>query len=150
VARVRGEPAPPDITLVYPFVGVADLTAEVLRALRVRFGAFPAFDLRLARTTRFLDVMFLDPEPAEPFRTLIRVLGADGPGGVRPPYPIEVTDILPHVTVVRSEDPAVLERAEAALAPELPIACRVREARILAEGTGGSWQIHASFPLDGA
>jgi 2'-5' RNA ligase len=148
VARLRGGPGPPaHITLVYPFVGVADLTTEVMSVLTERFAAYPAFDYRLARTTRFLDVLFLDPEPDDPFRGLVRALGADDPGGVRPPYPLEVTDIRPHVTVTRSDDPDALRRAEAEIGSVLPIECRAPEAWIVAEEPSGSWRVDARFPL---
>jgi 2'-5' RNA ligase len=148
VARLRGGPGPPaHITLVYPFVVTADLTTGVLSVLTERFAAHPSFGYRLARTTRFLDVLFLDPEPDDPFRGLVRALGADDERGERPPYPLEVTDIRPHVTVTRSDDPDALRRAEAEIASALPIACRAAEALVVAEEPPGSWRVDARFPL---
>jgi 2'-5' RNA ligase len=136
------------ITLVYPFVDVDGVTPEILSTLRDRFAAFPAFGYRLERTMRFLDVVFLDPEPADPFRDLLRALRADEPDGRGPPYPLEVTDILPHLTVMRSEDPALMERVEAELGPELPIPCRATEAHLVTEGSSG--EVHTRFALAGA
>ena len=148
VASARGGPGTPaHITLAFPFVDLDALTQEVLSELRSRFGAARAFDYRLVRTTRFLDVLFLDPEPADPFRSLIRGLGADGPGGEGPPYPFGVTDILPHVTVMRSEEPEALSRAEAALAAALPVACRATEAWAVTGDANGPWRILSRFPL---
>jgi 2'-5' RNA ligase len=151
VARLRAGPGPPaHITLVYPFLRVADLTNRVVSALSERFATYPAFDYRLERTTRFLDVLFLDPEPDDPFRGLVRALGADDGRGERPPYPLEVTDIRPHVTVTRSDDPDELHRAEAEIASALPIWCRAAEALVVSEEPPGSWRVDARFPFGGA
>ncbi len=105
----------------------------------------PAFDFGLVRTTRFLDVVFLDPDPSEPFRELVRTLGAGAP-----PYDTGVTDILPHVTVARSADPADLDRIEMEVSEALPLACRAFEAWLVVQDGDRPWRLHTRFPLGAA
>jgi 2'-5' RNA ligase len=141
ISEIPGALPDPHITLAFPFMDADAVTGAVLEALRERFAAVPAFAYRLTRTVRFGEVVFLEPQPAQPFRDLVRTLGSG-----RPPYAMPVTDILPHVTVARSADPPELDRIEAQLARALPIECRATEALLLAE-TSGPWETMERFPL---
>jgi 2'-5' RNA ligase len=152
--RARLDPSgakgmPAHITLLFPFLATGCLTADVLESLRSRFARVAPFDFALPRTDRFLEVIYLAPEPDEPFRDLVRTLAADWPE--HPPYQGEfaVTDILPHLTVAFSSDPDELDRIDDALQPGLPIVCRAREAWLMAEQEDG-WRLHTAFPLGGA
>jgi hypothetical protein len=135
-----GEPA--HVSLIYPFVRGDALTPLVLAALRERFGSMPSFDYELARAARFLDVVFIDPQPSDPFRDLVRALGSGSP-----PYDAGVTDIVPHLTVLRSDDPGELDLVGSQLDAALPIACRATEAWLVVQEDGRPWSLHTRFPL---
>ena len=138
--RVTGTSSDPHVTLAFPFLDADAISAEVVAALRERFAACPSFEFSLASTVRFGDVVFLSPQPAEPFRELVHALGRGSP-----PYDMPVTDIWPHVTVISF--PADLDRVEAELAPALPVACRAREAHLRVEAGQGHWRAMSTFPL---
>jgi 2'-5' RNA ligase len=144
-------PSDPHITLAFPFIEAADVTDAVLGTLRERVSSCPPFEFALASSVRFGEVVFLSPEPAEPFRALVRALGAGNP-----PYVMPVTDIWAHVTVASSPDGAALDRVEALLSPEFPIVCRARTVELRVEangsegkGNGNGWPTLATFYLAG-
>jgi 2'-5' RNA ligase len=141
-----GPGTPAHITLLFPFVAVDAVSEEILGALRSRFAGVAPFDFVLARTARFMEVVYLAPEPDEPFRDLVRSLSGDWPG--LPPSEGAVTDVLPHLTVAYSVDASVLDGIDRAIQGGLPIACRAAEAWLMADGPGG-WSLHTRFQLRG-
>jgi hypothetical protein len=64
------------VTLLYPFVDDRDLAAQVIDELRYVLAGFGAFDFVLADPGEFpvsrttATVLFLAPEPAQPFREM--------------------------------------------------------------------------------
>ncbi len=58
---------PPHVTLLFPFVPVEELSAEIEERLARVLGAIQPFDVTFARTARFTDVLYLEPAPSEPF-----------------------------------------------------------------------------------
>ncbi len=139
--ELTGSEPDPHVTLAFPFLDLADASQEVIAALRERLADVPAFDFALASPVRFGEVVFVAPEPAEPFRDVVRALGAGDP-----PYVMPVTDIWPHVTVRSSNDLGELDRLEADLARELPIRARATAVELrVAEGAG--WRRLAVFAL---
>src|SRR5215213_340552 len=68
-AATAGVPA--HVTVVYPFLS-ADRVDEA--ALREEVGSLPAFAATFASTGRFPDLLYLAPEPADPFRALTGAL----------------------------------------------------------------------------
>jgi len=67
------------ITLISPFVSANRIDPALLAAVgRVVSRAEP-FDFKLARIDRFPGVMYLAPEPAEPFVALVDAFVRDGP-----------------------------------------------------------------------
>ncbi len=136
---------PPHVTLLYPFVPPADLTEEVEERLARLVAAAPAFDVVFARAARWPELVYLEPDPAEPFARLTEAIAAEWPE--HPPYEGVHATVIPHLTVAESEDGAFLDRIAAGLAPQLPIELRVREAQLYAEGEDGRWRERRSFPL---
>ena len=61
---------PAHITLLYPFIAPDESGSAVLDDLRQCFQRFPPFDFSFAESRRFPGVLYLAPEPAEPFREL--------------------------------------------------------------------------------
>ena len=98
-----------------------------------------------ARAARWPELVYLEPDPAEPFARLTAAIAAEWPE--HPPYEGVHETVIPHLTVAESEDGAFLDRIAAGLAPQLPIELRVREAQLYAEGEDGRWRERRSFPL---
>ena len=141
--RERYDPAadmgiPAHVTLVFPFGD----DAEELEGL---FSASAPFDFELARTARFEDepVLYLAPEPAEPFVRLVESLAARFPDF--PPYDGAHDTIVPHLTVGWSVPAGV----EAALAPQLPIRARAEHVTWFEEWEPGRWRERRRFALGG-
>lgn len=137
---------PAHVTVVYPFVPPDRLDDGVLAGVRAAVGGVPGFDCVFGAVRWFgADVVWLAPEPDEPFRALTAAVWRRFPEA--PPYGGEFADPIPHLTIGHVDPPA-LRRAAAAVAPELPVVARV-EAVTLLVGTDapGSWHPAATFPL---
>lgn len=105
----------------------------------------PAFDFTLAGIGRFPEVVYLAPTPAEHLVRLTKYLVEALPGCL--PYGGGHDVATPHVTMLRSPDPVLLDEAATALARTLPIECRA-EALWLMEETGAAGRrLRAAFPL---
>jgi 2'-5' RNA ligase len=132
------------ITLLYPFAEPGELPAEV-EGLRSHFAQATPFRFALTEVRRFEGgVLYLAPEPAQPFRRLAEELHARYPE--RPPYGGAHTEIVPHCTVVDGQDAALMDEAEGAVRSHLPIEALAIEAwlvELVAEG----WSLRARLPF---
>ncbi|MFE5341587.1 2'-5' RNA ligase family protein [Isoptericola sp. NPDC056578] len=142
VAAAYGVPA--HVTVLFPFLPVAALDDAVLDGLRDVVGAHPAFDATFAGCGRFPGVLYLVPGPDPAWRALLAVVAARFPGA--PPYGGAFDDVVPHLTVADGQEPEVLDEAEAAVAPRLPVRTTVREVSLLVFD-GERWRRRAAFPL---
>jgi 2'-5' RNA ligase len=135
---------PAHVTILFPFVDPGRLE-EVEARLAELIAAVPAFDVTFARTARFPEVLYLEPEPAEPFVALTHAIEREWPD--QPPYGGHFETIVPHLTVAEPEDPALLDRIAAEVEPQLPIATRVNEAALFVEDHAGHWHEHSRLPF---
>ena len=137
---------PPHVTVLFPFVPAEQVDNMLLLELRQLFGRFEPFGFTLPRTGRFPTTLFLDPEPAGPFVALTEAVWRRWPD--HPPYRGEFDGIVPHLTVAQGE-PALLDAAEADVAPRLPLTTRATELTLLEEvrPLWQEWRTKASFPL---
>jgi len=136
---------PAHVTLLYPFVPAAELDDGVEERLARLLAAEPAFDVAFRRTARWPQLVYLAPEPAEPFSRLTEALVAEWPE--HPPYEGVHEVVIPHLTVAESDGAEVLDNVAAELEPKLPVELRVHEAQLYAEGEDGRWRERRSFPL---
>jgi 2'-5' RNA ligase len=129
---------PAHITLLFPF-------GDDPEGLEELFAAAAAFDFELARTERFVEqpILYLAPDPAEPFVRLIEALIARYPEF--PPFRGEYTAIVPHLTIGYD----VPEDVEERLKPSLPIRARAETVTWLAEQPDGRWRERRRFALGG-
>lgn len=146
-AAAMGIPA--HVTVLYPFVEPTDVTEKLMATLAAVVGSVSSFECRLLSTRWFGDdVLWLDPEPAQPFRQLTAAVWAAFPE--YPPYGGAHDDVVPHLTVAerRLADMPVLRAAEQAVKPDLPLATTVTRATLVA-GTPApsSWRILRELPL---
>ena len=135
---------PAHVTILFPFFEPALLGKVTTRLAEIVAGT-PAFDLAFRRTARWPEILYLEPDPAEPFFALTRALEHEWPD--YPPYGGTHETIVPHLTVAESPDPAVLDRVAASVQPGLPIRTRVREATLFVEDREGRWHEDSRLPL---
>lgn len=133
---------PPHITAIVPFLPQAQLTEEqALPALRDVCAAFEPFDATFAHTARFRRVLYLAPEPAEPFIALTYALTARWEG-VEPYAGEHDKQVIPHLTVTTSRPPKVFDLVDEALAPLLPMRVRIDAAQLYLFD-GRRWSEHS-------
>jgi 2'-5' RNA ligase len=144
--RARHDPSaalgmPAHVTVLYPFLTSHAITPAVERDVESVLSSFSAFDFRLTKLDRFPGVLYLEPEPAEPFRRLTSALHERWPE--HPPYGGAFNAVVPHVTVIQGPEPpeAVRELEEAA-----PIEAHAEEVWLMAE-RGNRWSLVKRFPL---
>lgn len=139
---------PAHVTVLFPFAEPAAIDESMLAALRALFATVVAFEFRLARSAWFDDrVVWLAPEPAEPFRRLTGLVSAAFPA--YPPYEGQFADIVPHVTVGDHGAPDQLLAAERGVLPYLPISAVARSTSLMVERPDGRWERRATFALGG-
>jgi 2'-5' RNA ligase superfamily len=146
-SAVWGVPA--HVTVLYPFVPPAEITATTVADVRAAVSAVSAFDCSFPRLEWFGDdVLWLAPEPDGPFRDLTTAVWRRFPD--RPPYGGAFPDVIPHLTIgtTRAASRLQLQRAATDLASALPIAARIDRAHLIA-GTDapGSWETIMDLPL---
>lgn len=140
------------VTVLFPFVDPADVDDALLERLASAVRRTPAFDCAF-RGLRWFDedVLWLAPEPAEPFRELTRAVFAEFPG--HPPYEGAFEDLAPHLTVGQRPlaSHAELQEVEGELTRLLPFTTRVTRAHLMAGGDEpASWRVLHELPLGGA
>lgn len=152
--RLRHDPSaaagvPAHITILYPFLPPREIDESALADLEGLFAASPAIRFALARVGRFAEVVYLAPEPAQPFSALIERVARRYPQC--PPYggALAVEEVVPHLTAAQTADRRVLDAAAEALAQHLPIAAHAREIWLLAKGADARWRTRHSFMLGG-
>jgi 2'-5' RNA ligase len=156
VGRVRGRldraaawGVPAHVTILYPFVLPEAITSGVIELAAAAVGSVPAFECTFAQTSWFgEDVLWLAPDPDQPFRALTTALHAAFPQ--YPPFGGSYLDVVPHLTIGNRPPGglAVLEAAEADVWPSLPVRSLVSRAWLMT-GTqaADSWRVAAELPL---
>jgi 2'-5' RNA ligase len=140
---------PAHITLLYPFKLPDQDEQEALGDLRKCFGRFAPFGFALASIRRFPDaVLYLAPEPGEPFRQLTLTIWDRYPES--PPYSGKWPDIVPHLSLAWISDEQKLDRIADDFAQasrgRLPIRATASEVALM-EKRSGRWLIRATFGL---
>ena len=138
----RGMPA--HVTILYPFVPRTEL-AEAEPRLAELIAGHEAFEATFARTARFPDVLYLEPEPAERLLRLTEAVAAAWPE--HPPYEGAHETVIPHLTVAESDNASLLDSIAAEVEPRLPIHQRVVAASLFVEHDDGRWREHSCLPL---
>ena len=139
---------PAHVTVLFPFLPPGEIDERVLEKLGRAAATVPAFFVALDRLGWFGErVVWLAPEPAEPFQRLTAAVTAHFPG-VRP-YDGAFDEVVPHLTIGHDHPVDVLKAAGEAVLPQLPIRARVDTLRLITgrRESGGSWLTRALFPL---
>jgi 2'-5' RNA ligase len=138
---------PAHVTLLYPFVAPAALDDAVRAELGRIIGTEVVFPFALRHVERWPNVVYLPPEPSDPFSRLIRALATAYPD--YPPYggAHALADIVPHLTVAQSDRTDYLDAAAHALPGLLPVRDVCREAWLIAHDAGERWRTVWRLPL---
>ena len=137
------------VTVLFPFVQAPELDDTLVASLTALFVRVQPFDFALPACRRFPGVLYLAPEPAEPFVTMTEAVVAAYPDC--PPYEGAFDSIVPHLTVAEGP-PTVLNRAEAEVRPRLPVRAEAHEILLLEElePEPARWHVRDRFPLGAA
>lgn len=143
---IQGMPA--HVTILYPF-RAPEAIDELVRSTLQRFFASSArFECVLSRTDTFPAVLYLAPEPDEPFRALTR--GVVGLFPDTPPYGGSIPDPDPHLTVAHADDPdeldAISTRFADASRNRLPVRVVVTDVWLM-EARDGVWLPREPYSL---
>jgi len=145
LAAEQGVPA--HVTILFPFVPPERVDDDVLAALADAVKSVAAFDVRFARLRWFnRSVLWLEPDPAEPFAALTTAVRQAFPG--YPPYDGAYAEVVHHLTVGQGQPEGLLATAEHAVTPKLPVAARISVVTLM-QGSEqpGSWHAIAQLPL---
>lgn len=152
VARLRdrmdpsaAQGVPAHVTLLYPFMPPALLSDEVRATIERIIASQPSFPFQLTNVVRWPNVVHLAPEPAEPFRRLIKTLAAAFPD--YPPYGGAHPDVIPHLTIAQDVPEDYYAAAEHALPQMLPIRDVAREAWLIGHTPERSWDTLWRLPF---
>jgi 2'-5' RNA ligase len=141
---IAGVPA--HITLIVPWLPPDEIRPGDLAELSEVLRTEPPFDFSLARVSWFgRGVLWLAPEPAEPFVKLTAVL-ADR--FATPPYEDDFDEVIPHLTVAHATDGTELDSVAETLSLTLPIQCRAEHVWVMV-GDGRAWTARERFRLGG-
>src|SRR4051812_14083016 len=147
--RRRWDPAaaagvPAHVTILYPFVPPAELDRGVRAALAEITGANRPFDVRFDRVGRFPTVVYLVPDPPEPFARLTEAVQARFPDLLL--YEGAFDEVIPHLTIADSDD-AALDAVAAEATHGLPVTFSVSRLDVLVEGADGRWRSRWRLPF---
>lgn len=137
---------PAHITLLYPFLPERLIDDDVIRKLAELVDALPPFSFRLGGVCGFRGLVWLAPEPMEPFIRLTSALCAEYPK-LRP-YGDRTRTVPPHLTVARSQDVEFLREVTIDLTNAPLISATAREVWLLTEGQP-EWRIHSKYQFSG-
>ncbi len=127
------------VTVLYPFLPVAALTPDVRHRLDGIARSVEPFEVRFERVRRFEGVVWLDPEPAEPFRSITAAIVERWPD--HPPYGGIFDTVIPHLTIAESGT-APLEEVERLAEAELPVVARASALELWRQEADGRWHPH--------
>ena len=149
--RARFDPAAPagvpaHITVLYPFLTPEVLSRPVLDELRSIFSGVKPFAFKLTKIDRFPDVVYLVPEPGEPFIRLTAAVATRWPE--TPPYGGEYPQVIPHLTVAHTDNEPTISQIIGKIEPALPIVCSASEVGLLTS-CEEQWTIAERFPFQG-
>jgi len=150
--RARLDPAadwgvPAHVTVLYPFVAPAQITAAVLDQLAAAVRRVPRFDADFSRVDWFGDaVTWLAPAPEAAFLALTGAVCAAFPD--YPPYGGAFPDPTPHLTIGDGAAPADLHAAADAVLAHLPVRTTVTKVQVICGSwSPNSWRVVAELPL---
>ena len=134
----------PHVTILFPFVPCADLVPAVRPELAAIALAVPAFEVRFERVRRFPELVWVEPDPAEPFTALTAAVVRRWPDHL--PYGGEFEIVIPHLTVVES-GAAPLEAVERIATRSTPFTAQASRLELWCQDAAGRWRPRWRMPF---
>lgn len=134
----------PHVTILFPFVPCADLVPAVRLELAAIAAAVLAFEVRFERVRRFPALVWVEPDPAEPFAALTAAVVRRWPE--HPPYGGEFETVIPHMTVVESRD-APLDEVDRIARRSIPFSARADRLELWCQDAAGRWRPRWRMPF---
>jgi 2'-5' RNA ligase len=140
---------PAHITLLYPFKAPDEVDDIVLGRLRDCFACLEPIQFSLGKIRRFpIEVLYLAPEPDQPFRQLTSSIWNLFPE--TPPYRGKWPDIIPHLSLAQLANGqqllAIEEDFARASRGKLPIRAVASKVTLM-DNRSGRWRVRATFSL---
>lgn len=138
---------PAHITILYPFMAPAEISRDVLDRIRYALRHCRPFAFSVDQVARLPKVLYLAPDPPEPFAELTTALVAGIPGYL--PYRGIHARIIPHLTVAQGEE-EVLDELEIQLRGSLSrdgLHAMCRQLTLI-ENSSGRWRDMHTFDLE--
>jgi 2'-5' RNA ligase len=151
--RRKGDPSaahgvPAHVTLLYPFLPADSVDDGVVAELRWFFRGIDAFPVRFTSVQRFepAGVVWVAPE-SDSLVQLTRSLARRWPEC--PPYAgeIPIDELVPHLTIVQTDDRALRQSAADAVSPGLPFEMMASSAALWVQDGDGEWAERTTFPF---
>ena len=144
--RQRHDPVAPTgvpahVTVLFPFL----VTGDLAPAVRRRVAGIARQVRRFERTGRFANVLWLGPEPVEPFIDLTERLAAAFPD--HPPYEGAHADIVPHLTLAIGPGPDMDRLERKVSRAGVAFRRRVQALEVIAEDAEDRWHARWRLPL---
>jgi len=136
---------PAHVTLLYPFMPPEALNDDIRRVIERIVAREPSFSVAFRSVARWPSVVYLPPEPPEPFRRLTAALAAEFPD--YPPYEGVHAEVVPHLTVATEVPEDYLAAAEHAAPALLPMRDTVREAWLIGHTPDQPWHTLWRLPF---
>ncbi|MEP7159289.1 MAG: 2'-5' RNA ligase family protein [Chloroflexota bacterium] len=136
---------PAHVTLLYPFISPTELKDDVRRTIERIVAREPSFSVNFRVVARWPNVVYLPPQPAEPFKRLTAALAAEFPD--YPPYEGAHAEVVPHMTIAQDVPDDYYAAAEHALPALLPVRDTVREAWLIGHLPDQPWHTLWRLPL---
>jgi 2'-5' RNA ligase len=136
--------AGPHVTILFPFVPCVELGLPARAQLAAIARAVPAFEVRFERVRRFPDLVWVQPEPSEPFAALTAAVVGRWPEF--PPYGGAFATVVPHLTIIESEA-AALDEIEATARRVTPFARRAQRLELWCQDGAGRWRTRWRMPF---
>ena len=139
---------PPHVTLMYPFLSPPQLSKPVIQELERLTGNVTPFDFALTNVREFEQgVVYLEPEPPEPFVNLSSEIGSRF--GLLP-FGGEFGDVaVPHLTLAMPQLHSATQRIADTLAPLLPIRLHADQAWLMVGDNKTRWTRLRRLPFRG-
>jgi 2'-5' RNA ligase len=138
---------PAHITVLYPFMPPKLITSSIIEKVQAAISSETAFTFHLSKVGRFPGVVYLVPEPSDPFVSLTHVIAQAFPD--YPPYRGQHAGTVPHLTAAQTGEPeqsAVAAELHKLLENSGNIVSSCSEL-ILIENSTGRWEQMHVFSL---